>query len=115
VLTVATKRVPLPLPLLERVHIHTHSLTTNAPTLRLPCTPPQVLEDRGEMGSRHGRATFSVLLFQVGAWRGVPHLLAAPRPRVSWRLIAPPEGGGAAQPSASLRCQCRRRFFTRHR
>lgn len=24
----------------------------------------QVLEDRGEMGSRHGRATFSVLLFQ---------------------------------------------------
>ena len=25
----------------------------------------QVLEDRGEMGSRHGRATFSVLLFQV--------------------------------------------------
>jgi Kef-type K+ transport system membrane component KefB len=41
----------------------------------------QVLEDRGEMGSRHGRATFSVLLFQVGAgadrrglegqWRGV--------------------------------------------
>lgn len=27
----------------------------------------QVLEDRGEMGSRHGRATFSVLLFQVRA------------------------------------------------
>jgi Kef-type K+ transport system membrane component KefB len=30
----------------------------------------QVLEERGEMGSRHGRATFSVLLFQVGAWAG---------------------------------------------
>lgn len=26
----------------------------------------QVLEDRGEMGSRHGRAIFSVLLLQVG-------------------------------------------------
>ena len=25
----------------------------------------QVLQDRGETGSRHGRATFAVLLFQV--------------------------------------------------
>jgi hypothetical protein len=30
----------------------------------------QVLEDRGEMGSRHGRATFSVLLLQV--WQACP-------------------------------------------
>jgi len=30
----------------------------------VPCNL-QVLEDRGEMGSRHGRATFSVLLLQV--------------------------------------------------
>lgn len=26
---------------------------------------PQVLADRGETGSRHGRAAFSILLFQV--------------------------------------------------
>ena len=30
-----------------------------------PCPSLQVLEDRGEMGSRHGRAIFSVLLLQV--------------------------------------------------
>jgi len=35
----------------------------------------QVLEDRGEMGSRHGRATFSVLLFQVRGWGGRALLL----------------------------------------
>jgi Kef-type K+ transport system membrane component KefB len=27
----------------------------------------QVLQDRGETGSRHGRATFAVLLLQVGS------------------------------------------------
>ena len=39
---------------------------------RLVLRAGQVLQDRAETGSRHGRATFAVLLFQVtpsGQWR----------------------------------------------
>jgi Kef-type K+ transport system membrane component KefB len=40
----------------------------------------QVLQDRGETGARHGRATFSVLLFQDLTVRTHPLHQGAPHP-----------------------------------
>jgi hypothetical protein len=54
----------------------------------------QVLEDRGEMGSRHGRATFSVLLFQVGLSVGLV--------RPVWSVGSGVESGGASHLSWPL-------------
>lgn len=39
------------------------------------CLHLQVLQERGESTSRHGRATFSVLLFQVILWTWERHWL----------------------------------------
>ncbi len=62
-----------------------------------PSPVPQVLQDRGETGSRHGRAAFSVLLLQDLAV--VVLLMLIP-------LLAPSgdssTGGGEARPHAVL-------------
>ena len=51
----------------------------------------QVLADRGETGSRHGRAAFSILLFQV------QRLCLNPEPQLCCRAL-----GGTAWPSRGL-------------
>ena len=56
--------VPTPKQGLSRTHLAT-ALADLSPTLTRPWPGLQVLQDRGESGSRHGRATFAVLLLQV--------------------------------------------------
>ncbi len=62
----------------------------------------QVLEDRGEMGSRHGRATFSVLLLQVRPPPPPPTRRAAGGQQ--WRVLVVPHAVRAHHSSALLTC-----------